>query len=530
MIALSDLMTVAVMWTPVFVDIAGVVGGWVGLAEFSPQQAASVNPFWSDLVRVVTMRDYNTRVVIFGVATLGGAAGLVGSFTLLRKRALMGDALAHASTPGIALAFMIATVMGGDGKSIPVLLAGATVTGLVGVAGILLIRNQTRLKEDAALGIVLSVFFGLGMALFGVIQQMQTGHAAGLEGFIFGMTASMQAADARLIAIVSVVVISGCLLLFKELQLLCFDEGFAGAQGYPVVFLDILLMAMIVLVTIVGLQAVGLILIIALLVIPAAAARFWTEAMSRMMICSAVLGVTGSVIGGLASAVFPGLPSGAMIVLVCSAFFFVSMMLGTRRGVLIRLLRRQQLNRRIDRQHLLRAMFEQIEQGQPKAPAGQTPPQAIAHRKITVSVAKLMSMRSWSLRRLERAIDRAVDDDLIRRSNGSCKLTGAGLTEAARLTRQHRLWEMYLITFAEVATANVDRDADAIEHVLAPEVIDQLEDLLDDQGTTISVPVSPHELEQRSTAETPADEHRVEERSVNVSGDRGAESPTREQS
>ncbi|MCC9603938.1 metal ABC transporter permease [Stieleria sp. JC731] len=451
---------------------------------------------WDDLLRVITMRDYNTRVVIFGVATLGGAAGLVGSFTLLRKRALMGDALAHASTPGIAIAFIVATSMGGDGKSIPVLLSGATLTGLIGVAGILLIRNQTRLKEDAALGIVLSVFFGLGMALFGVIQQMETGHAAGLEGFIFGMTASMQAADARLIAMVSVIVIAGCMLLFKELQLLCFDEGFAGAQGYPVILLDIILMAMIVLVTIVGLQAVGLILIIALLVIPAAAARFWTETMSRMIACSVGLGVTGSVIGGLASAMFPGLPSGAMIVLVCSAFFFISMMLGTRRGVLVRLIRRQHLNHRIDRQHLLRAMYERIERDHLSTD------QVLSHRKTPVSVANLLSMRSWSMRRLDRAIDRAVDDDLVRRSNGSCRLTGAGLAEAARLTRQHRLWEMYLITYAEVATANVDRDADAIEHVLAPEVIDQLEDLLDEQGATIAVPVSPHDIEHDATSST----------------------------
>ncbi|OYP37378.1 iron chelate uptake ABC transporter family permease subunit [Rhodopirellula sp. MGV] len=479
MTPLHDLLSIGWMWLVLVTELPDLL---------SAATQSTQDSLLADLIRVVSMRDYNTRVVIVGVATLGGAAGLVGSFTLLRKRALMGDALAHASTPGIAIAFIVATSLGGDGKSIPVLLAGASFTGLIGVAGILLIRNQTRLKEDAALGIVLSVFFGLGMALFGVIQQMQTGHAAGLEGFIFGMTASMQAADAQLIAAVSVIVIAGCLLLFKELQLLCFDEGFAGAQGYPVVVLDIILMAMIVLVTIVGLQAVGLILIIALLVIPAAAARFWTETMSRMIVCSAALGVTSSVIGGLASAMFPGLPSGAMIVLVCSVFFFVSMMLGTRRGVLIRLIRRRQLNRRIDRQHLLRAMYEQIERDQDAVD------ESLSHRKTPVSVAKLLSMRSWTLRRLERAIDRAVEDDLVRRSNGSCRLTGAGLTEAARLTRQHRLWEMYLITYAEVATANVDRDADAIEHVLAPEVIDQLEDLLDEQGTMIAVPVSPHDI------------------------------------
>ncbi|WP_182870405.1 metal ABC transporter permease [Rhodopirellula sp. JC639] len=447
---------------------------------------------WADTQwgRVLLMKDYNTRIVIFGVAVLGGASGLVGSFTLLRKRALMGDALSHASLPGIAIAFIAANWFGGNEKSLLWLLVGATASGLLGVAVILVIRNQTRLKEDAALGIVLSVFFGAGVALLGVIQQMDTGHAAGLEGFVYGKTASMRAADAKLIAVTSLIVIAGCLILFKELKLLCFDEGFAGAQGFPVVALDVGLMSMVVLVTIVGLQAVGLVLMIALLVIPAAAARFWTETMWRMMLWAALLGTCGSIVGGLVSALFPGLPSGAMIVLVCSIFFFISMMLGTRRGVLIRFLRRLRLNRRIDRQHLLRAMYEQIE----KHSGGQAGRDLAlrTNRRTPVTIDQLLSMRSWSRRRLCRAIDQADEDELLRMHEGTCKLTQAGFTEAARLTRQHRLWEMYLIAYADVATANVDRDADKIEHVLAPEVIDQLEDLLDEQGMMIPVPISPH--------------------------------------
>ena len=221
--------------------------------------------------RVVLLRDYNTRVVMIGVTLLGCACGMVGSFTLLRKRALMGDALSHATLPGIALAFMVATLWGYEGKSISILLLGAALSGLFGVGTILAISHLTRLKEDTALGAVLSVFFGAGAALLGVIQQMKTGHAAGLESFIYGKTASMGAADTRLIAVAAVICIVVSLLLFKELKLLCFDDDFAGSRGLPVLWLDITLMALVVIVTIVGLQAVGLILIIALLIIPAAA-------------------------------------------------------------------------------------------------------------------------------------------------------------------------------------------------------------------------------------------------------------------
>lgn len=465
------------------------------------------------------MRDYNTRVVVLGVAMLGGSSGLVGSFTLLRRRALMGDALSHASLPGIALMFMISTALGYDGKKLPMLLAGATCSGLLGVACILWIRNKTRLKEDAALGIVLSVFFGAGVALLGMVQQMKTGNAAGLEGFIYGKTASMSAIDVRLIFYASLIAITLSFASFKELKLLCFDEGFAGSRGYPVVLLDVLLMSLVVLVAMVGLQAVGLILMIALLVIPAAAARFWTDTLWKMTAYSVVLGTLGCVIGAMVSAVFPNLPSGAMIVLVCSFFFFLSMFFGTTRGVVARLLRRRKLNRRIDRQHLMRAMYEQIEHPDrvnlsasfdSHRSGSRSPRQQMGNgvktanqsgksqrepsRKTKVSIDELLLIRSWNRKRLMAAIRSAEDDELILHRLGHAQLTHAGFIEAARLTRQHRLWEMYLITYADVAPALVDRDADNIEHVLEPHVIDRLEDLLEEQELLFPVPSSPHDL------------------------------------
>jgi manganese/zinc/iron transport system permease protein len=440
---------------------------------------------------VLLLEDYNTRIVIAGTTVLGAAAGMVGSFTLLRKRALMGDALSHATLPGIALAFIVATVAGGNGKSMPVLLAGATVTGLVGVAAILAIRNLTRLKEDTALGAVLSVFFGAGVALLGVVQQMEEGHAAGLESFIYGKTASMGVADARLIGVAALASMATCLVLFKELKLLCFDEGFAGARGLPVLPLDLALMGLVVIVTIVGLQAVGLILMIALLVIPAAAARFWTDRLLAMFLISGGLGAAGGMSGAAVSALFSRLPSGAMIVLVCTAFFLASMVFGPSRGVLVRALRRLRLNRSVDRQHLLRAIYESIETSFNPEPAA-TASDSQLPESGPVSINDLLSRRSWSLPRLKRVIRRAARARLVEWSGNEVRLTQVGMREAARLTREHRLWELYLITYADIAPSRVDRDADAIEHVLEPEVIDRLESLL--AGKYATIPASPHHL------------------------------------
>ena len=443
-------------------------------------------PSWEQWRRVVMLEDYNSRVVILGTTLLGAAAGLVGSFTVLRKRALMGDALSHAALPGICLAFITANALGANGKSLPILLCGAAISGVLGVITILAIRQLTRLKEDTALGIVLSVFFGAGISLLGVIQQMTAGHAAGLEAFIYGKTASMGAQDAQWIGGAALICLLTCLLFFKEFKLLCFDEGFAGSRGMPVVTLDLTLMALVVIITIVGLQAVGLILMIALLVIPAASARFWTERMAHVSAMSALLGAISGLLGAAMSALFAKLPSGAMIVLVCTAFFAISMIGGPARGVLVRWWRRWQLNRAVDRQHLLRAMYEILE----ATPRLDASPTGRSHR---VSLDQLLGKRSWNMGRLRREVQRAQRMGLVSNGPDQVWLTARGMAEAERLTRQHRLWELYLITHADIAPSRVDRDADAIEHVLEPALVAELEQLL--ERTHVEVPASPHQLD-----------------------------------
>lgn len=436
--------------------------------------------------RVLLLQDHNTRVVLIGVTLLGLSAGLVGSFTLLRKRSLMGDALSHAALPGVCLAFLIGTAMGINARSLPLLLTGAAVSGLAGVASITFVRRLTRLREDAALGIVLSVYFGAGVALLTMIQQLPGGSKAGLESFIYGKTASMLASDATLIAVVAAIAVLIVMLLFKELTLLCFDEAFTGTLGFPVLRLDLVLMALVVLVTLIGLQAVGLVLMIALLVIPAAAARFWTENLYRMTLISAALGGTGGFIGALLSAFFPNLPSGAVIVLVCSSLFFLSMLFGQSRGVLIRAHRRGRLNDAVDRQHLLRGMFELVEA------RGDSSAVTATDR---VSLSDLTTHRTWRPLRLHRQINRLIRAGLVwRHSDNTLSLTTAGLAEAARLAHEHRLWELYLVTHAQVAPTRVDRSADAIEHVLEPELIRQLELLLQSSRGEHGVASSPHPL------------------------------------
>lgn len=445
-------------------------------------------PTWEQWQRIILLEDYNTRVVILATTLLGMASGIVGSFTLLRRRALMGDALSHATLPGIGLAFLLGPFLGIHGKSLPMLLIGAAISGTLGMLSILLIRNFTRIKEDAALGIVLSVFFGSGVAILGIVQQTKTGGAAGLEAFIYGKTASIVASDAWLIGEAGLVAIVVLAILFKELKLICFDQAFAAARGFPILTLDCILMGTVVLVTIVGLQAVGLVLMIALLVIPAAAARFWTFEMRSMVWIAGILGAISSMLGAGLSGVLPNLPSGAMIVLTAASMFLFSLLFGSARGVAIRAIRRNRLNSRIHRQHVLRGIYEILEEQlgwNETRSSNELPP---------IPMNKLLSKRSWSLRRLEQELRGCERSGWIvrKRAVDSVMLTESGIREAERLTHEHRLWELYLINYADIAPSKVDRDADTIEHVLDSSMIDQLESLLHRSRVQAGVVANPH--------------------------------------
>lgn len=282
------------------------------------------------------MIPYNTLIVLIGVGLLGAASGLVGTFATLRRRALVGDALAHAALPGLCLAFLVI----GE-RWLPGLLLGALLSGIVGVGVIAFLRRWTRIKEDAAIGIVLSVFFGLGIVLSQIVQQQTaTGSKAGLDSYILGKTAGIILADVQLIGVVSLVALVVLLLLYKEAKVTVFDPDFARVQGWPVVLLDFVLMALLAVVVVVGLPAVGVVLMAALLILPGSAARFWSERFGMVLTLATCFGATMGVVGAMLSARFEKLPAGPVIVLVGTAIFLVSALFAPRRGVLARLIER----------------------------------------------------------------------------------------------------------------------------------------------------------------------------------------------
>ncbi len=272
--------------------------------------------------------DYTLRTVALGACLIGAVAGALGVFAVQRRQSLLGDALSHAALPGVALAFLL------TGSKQPLALAlGALAAGWLGALLVLAITRLTRIKSDSALGLVLAVFFGAGLVLLGYIQTLPSAAKAGLDRFLFGNASTMLLGDARLIAALGCSSIAALVLLWKEFKLITFDYEFSVAQGWPVRALDILLTSLIVLAIVTGLQAVGVVLMSALLVAPAAAARQWSNRLSTVVLIAGGIGAACGLTGALASSSVPKLPTGPAIVLAASAAALFSLLLAPARGV-----------------------------------------------------------------------------------------------------------------------------------------------------------------------------------------------------
>jgi manganese/zinc/iron transport system permease protein len=264
---------------------------------------------------------YNTLIVAAGTAAVGCAAGVVGSLSVLRKRALVGDAAAHVTLVGVATAFAVT-----GRRDLPTLLAGGFVAALAGLLALVLVRRFTRTRDDAATAIVLSVGFGGGIALVAGMTARGIPGSAGLETFLLGHTAALTARDAGVLAGVSIATVAVVMLFLKEATLVAFDRSFAAAAGWPVAVLDYLLVVLVAVMVVAGLPAAGAVLVTALVVIPPVAARQWTDRLGTMLVLAGVIGLASAVTGVAISAVVPRLATGPVIVLMAAAIFAVSVL------------------------------------------------------------------------------------------------------------------------------------------------------------------------------------------------------------
>lgn len=310
--------------------------------------------YWQNFWTALTLNGgYNSVVVMAGLAALGAAAGPIGALMILKRRPLLADAVAHATLPGVAIGFLVGLWLTGDGRNSAFLLTGAALTGAVAAGAMHLLKDGARISEDAATAAALSVSFGLGVALLSLIQALPTGGQAGLNAFLLGQAATLNQNEAWVLAIAGSAALILLALLVKEFTLIAFDPGAAAAQGLPVKFLDLMITGLMLLLIAAGLRAVGLVLILALLVTPAAAARFWTDRLPRLAALAAIIGAAGAYTGGAVSTALPNAPTGAAIVLILSAIFLFSLLFAPRGGAIAAVLQRQGLRRALRRRQIL---------------------------------------------------------------------------------------------------------------------------------------------------------------------------------
>lgn len=278
--------------------------------------------------------DYTLRTITLGTAILGAVTGMLGSFAVLRKQSLLGDAISHAALPGIAIAFLITGT-----KDSNVLLLGALISGLIGTFWIRGIITKTHLKSDTALGLILSLFFGFGMLLLTFIQKQPNANQAGLDKYLFGQAATLLESDVWMMAIVTGICLIILLLFWKEFKMLLFDADFTKTLGFNTKAIDILITSFIVLAIVLGLQTVGVVLMSAMLLAPAAAARQWTNSLGKMVFLAAIFGALSGVFGTAVSATQNNLSTGPVIVIIASVFVLVSFVFSPSRGLLFKQIR-----------------------------------------------------------------------------------------------------------------------------------------------------------------------------------------------
>lgn len=416
--------------------------------------------------------DPNTQWVLTGCILLGMSSGVLGSFAFLRGRSLVGDALAHAALPGVCLVFLLT-----GSKSIGWFLVGAGAAGLLATYCISAISRHTRIKEDTALALTLSVFFGIGIVLLTFIQHSTSGNQSGLDKFLFGQAASLVASDVTTMIVVASILIFGTLLLFKEFTLLTFDSGFGRGLGFPMGLVDGIFMMMLLMAVVIGLQAVGVVLMAAMLIAPAVTARYWTDRLGVMVVLSGIFGALSGALGTLFSTQLENLPTGPTIVLSATFFFLFSLLFSPRRGVLSKLVRYLSLRSKVLQEDVLQALYERTEQEYSERTAS-------LYRGY--SIHEIAEKSGKTTRLVEQALRTLYRQGLTEASSVHAlwSFTPEGLQRANRLVLNQRLWDLYHMNETQYHSLQIDVNNEDLAPQLSAESLVLMLNQLEEYGLT----------------------------------------------
>jgi len=376
---------------------------------------------------------------------VGVACGVLGCFVVLRRMALIGDALSHAVLPGVVIAFLVTRSTGIGGLFLGALLAGLVTTGLIK-----LVSQFSRAKEDSAIGIVFTSLFALGIVL---ISALPRGTHFDLKCFLFGDPLAVGSEDLIMMALICPLVVVTVTLLYHRLKIISFDPVVAAAMGISVAAMHYLLMGLLSATVVAGLKTTGVILVVAMVITPAAAAYQFANRLWVMLILSGLFGAISAALG-MSVAFITNSPTGPAMVLVATSLFAISMVVSPQYGLLVRVTRRRRVRRHVDGEDVLKALY---------------------HWKVETrlpTLAELVSQTRLSVGRVGAAVRDLSNDEAVKLAEGQVRLTPPGRKRAEGLVRAHRLWESYLAEKAGIGVEDLHEAAERLEHAheLADEV------------------------------------------------------------
>ncbi|MGI9545483.1 MAG: iron chelate uptake ABC transporter family permease subunit, partial [Cyclobacteriaceae bacterium] len=384
----------------------------------------------------------------------------VGSFTFLKKKALVGDAVAHSVLPGVCLAFIFSGV-----KNPLILITGAFITGWLSLVLIDLIVAKSKIKEDTAIGLILSVFFGLGILLLTAIQHSGNAAQSGLDHFLFGKAAALVGKDLWTFSSIAIILIFSVVLFFKEFTLLAFDQHFARSIGFPVRILELVLTTLTVLAVVTGIQAIGVVLMAAMLITPAAAAKFWTDKLKVMILLAAAIAGFSGLVGAYISYIAPSMPTGPWIVMVLSLIAVFSFFFAPKKGIIYKAINKRRFQKQMLEENILKLFFQLGEKNDKQF-----------YRSWSTN--DIITNRPFKINQLLFGLKNLKTQGYMQRDGEQWRVTEAGKVKGQRLTKLHRLWELYLTEYLRIAPDHVHEDAETIEHIITPELEARLEKLL----------------------------------------------------
>ncbi|RMF01347.1 MAG: hypothetical protein D6772_04965 [Bacteroidetes bacterium] len=376
---------------------------------------------------------------------VGIMCGVLSCFIVLRNMSLVGDALAHAILPGVVVAYLVL------GYSTLGFFTGSVLAGLATALAITWIQHRVPTKNDAAIGIVFTAMFSLGVIGISRLSRGEGVHLD-LKDFLFGNVLGVADTDLLLTALVLCYVLISIVFFYRYLFASTFQPIVAQTMGIPVRLIHYFLMLLLSFAVVASLQTVGVILVVAMLITPAATALLWSNQLQKVLWLAGLIGLLSAVLGLLAAIIFETTPGPAMAI-VATLFYLATIIFAPRKGILAKALRRWQLRRRIDREDIIKGLYRSRRTGQ-------------AADRLREELQLSVPVWRRQLRKL-RKLGLVAAHQL--------ELTARGEAAARQLVRAHRLWETYLSKRVGLDEHQIHTDAERYEHILPQSLLDEVE-------------------------------------------------------